>query len=483
MLTAKYSSTSKSVALMVNSPATALSAISVNPALVVGGQVATGTVTLTAPAGVGGATVSLFSSNKSVAAVPATVTVPQGSVSTPFPVTTGSVTVMSAVKLTAYYSGVNAKFNLTVNAPGSGGVVKWYGAGWTSRKTVTIHHTGVAGNLSNFPWLFSVTDANFKSVANGGLVGNSDGTDILFTAADGVTKLNYEMEHYDPTTGQVVAWIQIPALSSSADTVLYAYYGNPGAPDQSSKAAVWDTNFTGIWHLGGSTKLSLSDSSANGNNGINHGVAPAAGEIQGAGGFNGSSYVSLPSTVYQGYPTSGAISSFSETTEVWFKTSSAGAILGQDDQTPVGGNPSGWVPALYIDTNGKLRASFFWHNSTTFQIVTANSYNDNQWHQAVDVYANGLETLYVDGNPVGSQARQEYGYHSAYSYTLGTAATRLWSNANSSWFGWNGLLDEARTSNAARSSAWIQTEFLNQSTPVTSVALGQNQTQPVAAGG
>jgi hypothetical protein len=45
-----------------------------------------------------------------------------------------------------------------------------------------------------------VTDANLKTVTNGGGVGKSDETDILFTAFDGVTKLNHEMELYNGST-------------------------------------------------------------------------------------------------------------------------------------------------------------------------------------------------------------------------------------------------------------------------------------------
>ena len=58
--------------------------------------------------------------------------------------------------------------------------------------------------------LFSVTDANLKTVANGGSVGKADGTDLLFTASDGVTKLNHELEFYNPATGQVSAWVRCP---------------------------------------------------------------------------------------------------------------------------------------------------------------------------------------------------------------------------------------------------------------------------------
>src|SRR6266852_2185273 len=81
----------------------------------------------------------------------------------------------------------------------------WYNSAWTNRKPITIDHTKVSGgsDLTNFPMLFSVTDANLKTVANGGSVGKADGTDILFTASDGVTKLSHEIETYSAATGQL----------------------------------------------------------------------------------------------------------------------------------------------------------------------------------------------------------------------------------------------------------------------------------------
>src|SRR5574341_919689 len=94
----------------------------------------------------------------------------------------------------------------TVTQAGTSG--SWYGT-WTYRKRITIDRTKVAGAaaLSSFPVLYSVTDANLRTVANGGGVGKNDGTDILFTAADGATKLNHEIELYNPSTGQLVAWV------------------------------------------------------------------------------------------------------------------------------------------------------------------------------------------------------------------------------------------------------------------------------------
>src|SRR5260221_9309305 len=110
--------------------------------------------------------------------------------------------------------------------PGRLDAQAWYSSGWSNRKAITINHAKVSGSstLTDFPLLISVTaDTNLKTVANGGSVGRSDGTDILFTASDGVTKLNHELESYSPTAGSGAAWVGNPSLSATIDTVVFVY--------------------------------------------------------------------------------------------------------------------------------------------------------------------------------------------------------------------------------------------------------------------
>ncbi len=100
------------------SPAS-LSAVSVSPTSVVGGTTSQGKVTLTSGAPSGGAVVNLSSANPSVAAVPASVTVPAGATSATFNVTTSTVTVNTSVIITATYSGVSRTTTLTVTPASS----------------------------------------------------------------------------------------------------------------------------------------------------------------------------------------------------------------------------------------------------------------------------------------------------------------------------------------------------------------------------
>ena len=102
--------------LTVNAPAVlTLSSVTLSPATVNAASSSTGTVTLSAPAPSGGATLTLASNDSSAAQVPASVTVPAGAASTTFTVSTGSVATSTMVTITASYSGGTRTARLTIN--------------------------------------------------------------------------------------------------------------------------------------------------------------------------------------------------------------------------------------------------------------------------------------------------------------------------------------------------------------------------------
>jgi Concanavalin A-like lectin/glucanases superfamily/Domain of unknown function (DUF2341) len=131
--------------------------------------------------------------------------------------------------------------------------------GYSFTRAITIDHTKIPNtDQANFPFLFSVTDPRLATAANGGHVANPNGYDLIFTSDPaGQIPLNYEMEQYNPATGQVIAWVQIPDLSHASDTVIYLFYGNPNiSASQQNPTAVWDSNYGGVWHLGGMERQS-----------------------------------------------------------------------------------------------------------------------------------------------------------------------------------------------------------------------------------
>ena len=94
-----------------------LSSVTVSPSAVAGGVSSTGTATLSGPAPLGGAVVSLSSDNTSAATVPASVTVAAGAASATFTIATVPVSSATIARISGLFGGVTRSTNLTVNPP------------------------------------------------------------------------------------------------------------------------------------------------------------------------------------------------------------------------------------------------------------------------------------------------------------------------------------------------------------------------------
>ncbi|MEI6166075.1 MAG: DUF2341 domain-containing protein [bacterium] len=138
-------------------------------------------------------------------------------------------------------------------------------------KIITIDHNQVsAADQADFPVLVKLTDADLAAHAQ------SSGNDIFFATSDGTTRIPYEREKYTSATGELVAWVKVPLLSSTVDTVIYMYYGNSGASDQQEAASVWNTSYKGVWHVretGSGVSGEYKDGTANAVNGTLTGVS------------------------------------------------------------------------------------------------------------------------------------------------------------------------------------------------------------------
>ena len=145
-ISAAWGGVTRTAPMMVT-PATspapaALSAVSVNPASVVGGNASQGTVTLTAAAPSGGFAVAL-SDNSGAATVPASLTVAQGSTSATFTVTTTSVGAPTPVTITASAAGVTRTAGLTVTPAGGQTATLTVTAAGRSGERVTSSPAGI----------------------------------------------------------------------------------------------------------------------------------------------------------------------------------------------------------------------------------------------------------------------------------------------------------------------------------------------------
>lgn len=340
----------------------------------------------------------------------------------------------------------------------------WYPtAGWAFRKKITIDNTKVSGaSHSSFPVLISRTDADIKAGAQ------ADGDDILFTSADGTTKLDHELEKWDNGTGELVAWVRVPTLSGSVDTDLFVYYGNPGAASQQNPTGVWDSFYKMVHHMVGASATALDDSTANNHDVTGEGGDPTydqAGKMAEAVEYDGNDNNDI---------TTGADFDFGTgdfTISGWaYFTSSTDyrAILGSS--TWAGGSDDLTFDRESNGGGNRLRLNFYSAVPTSYEVKTDQIPTLNQWVYCTVTRISGVTSLSVDGvvgvitggNLLnGVTVKMSTDFHIA-------------SRNNVTYL--IGKVDEVRVSKGiGRSVNWITTEYNNQNAPATFYSVGAEE--------
>lgn len=352
-----------------------------------------------------------------------------------------------------------------LTAPASGGSsVPWYsGTGtWTDRKQIVVDETKIPGStaLTDFPLLVSVTDNALKTVANGGKVGKSDGTDILFTI-DNSTKLSHEIEKYDGVAGTLVTWVKVPSLSATANTTIYTYFGNSSASDQQDITGTWGSNYKGVWHL----HSDLLDATSNNNDGTNVNSTNGTGKMADGQSFDGvDDKVSVANSASL-KPTSGL------TLSGWIKRN--GAQVSWAKPVWFGQNLSGpWGPYGF-EFNDASDTQLNFHiasSSTSYDISSSTSLSDATWYYITGTYDGSNVRYYINGSSQGSTAA---------TFTIGNYDTTyglgIGDNAHSD-SPFKGTIDELRVVDTVRSGDWITAEYNNQNSPSTFYSFGNVST-------
>jgi len=347
-------------------------------------------------------------------------------------------------------------------APGA----SWWNTSWLFRKSMTIDHTKVAGNLTGFPVLVDVTDSDLAGKAQ------DNGYDIVFTDYSG-TKLDHEIEYFNGTSGKLVAWVNVPSLSSVEDTVLYMYYGNPVASNQENPAAVWDSNYRMVQHLS-ETSGTHYDSTSYGNNGTYYGSQQnATGKIDGANGFVGNLGLSGGDYVDCGNATSLNIND-AITVSAWIKP---------NDQTQWNHITTKGNGEWDIDANRVYQLSiqpteqvdFIMNSNRTTKAITAMSVPIGAWSYVVGTYDINYIKIYIDGVERASSAYTDLIQNNTVNLRIASRVKGT-GNTGAPAYTFDGLIDEVRVSAIPRSQAWIQTEYNNQNSPSTFYTIGSEET-------
>ena len=344
--------------------------------------------------------------------------------------------------------------------------------GYAYQRTITIAHGQVtAADQSNFPVLIKGVYPFLATAAYGGHVQNASGYDIAFTSdSAGFNRLNWEVESYDPATGTVAIWVQVPTVSYSADTVLYMSYGNPAIVSSlGNKHATWDSSFVAVYHMSDSApSVAVGDATSDSNTGAaqaNTGANSVVG-MAGAGlRFNGST----------DYVNSGKPSCLSITGPVtlegwvnlasWPRNGYAGYLAAKGQQyfvefTSDNGGAHGIVAGTYQGSN--------YFSGTA---VSVNSAFTGAFHHVAATWDGAKWSLYIDGALQAQSVSPQGPALSSEPFTMGG---QTYSGGMPFQF-LNGALDEVRVSSAPRSAGWIATEYNNQSQPAAFYILGAEQ--------
>jgi len=330
------------------------------------------------------------------------------------------------------------------------------------KRTITVVKDFVGLNttdLTNFATLVSINADDIKHISNGGKVQNTNGYDIQFFSDSAFTnKLNWEIDTYNSTTGELMAWVNIPTVTYNTYTKIYMSYGDSSITtfQGGANGSVWDSNYKVVYHMGVNGTLDLTDSTSNGNNGVNYGgVTSVSGYFSnsgGAAGFNTNRYIE---TNYVLSPTAFTMS-------FWGISNATGAtntVMGNTNYTGDPNNVYSGADVIWGSSPGfiysRIRKT---GTSYDIQLNTA-AVVANKWAYIALTFdtTNGGRLYYND-------TVRQLSYTGTSTNTLALTSlltTRIGRTNGSVATSFTGTVDEVRISDVARSQFQIATEYYN----------------------
>jgi len=325
----------------------------------------------------------------------------------------------------------------------------WWDYLWQNRMKLTFNNSGQSENLIDLPVLVKLTPSNFDYSGC-----ESDGRDIRFIDDNDSTQLKYQFEKWN-YNGNSWIWVRVTQIDGGSDTdYIWLYYGYDHATDAQDEHGVWDDNFVAVWHLcEDSGPVYDSTQYANTAAAVNNTIQGATGEINGAYEFDGASDGAQTSSFV-----GDELSDFSELTlEGWIDIDTykpEAAILGK--QWPGPSDP--WTQyALALGQAG---------NNSTYVSVTCGGSRVQCWSAVNSISTTGF--YYVAGTWNGSDL-QNY-VNGVASGTACAQSGTMDQNDEEVFIGKfdfgggsydvDGIIDEVRISNVARSADWIKASYL-----------------------
>ena len=342
------------------------------------------------------------------------------------------------------------------------------------RKAITVQSGQVSsGPHTNFPMLVKVTDEDLATVANDGKVENASATepyDLIFRALDSTTcggststcTLSHEIEKYNPSTGELIAWVKVPSINNG--TVIYVYYGNSCITSSIQNVNdVWSNSYQGVWHMKEDPTGSppqMTDSTSTDAHGTAYGSLTSGDHVDGQIGYaldfdaSESDYLGIGDVMNS--------VSLPVTIEAWVfhrGTTTQSPLFASDNSATYYGfyfdiRSTDLIYVHYGDGGGNQTADR--RSKISSSTVTRNAWR----HVAAVIEGATTMTIYINGSGAGGSYSGTGGsmVHSSDPGRIGK-----WRDSSPLYF--NGTIDELRVTSTNRSAGWIQTSFNNQNDP------------------
>ena len=343
-----------------------------------------------------------------------------------------------------------------------------YGFNYQYCKKITVDHTQVNSDLTNFPLLVNITgDGDLKTVANGGRVYHNLGYDIVFKSPS-CGQLDHEVEMYDGSAGTLIAWVRVPTLSSSSDTEIYMYYGDSGVTCSSENPdGLWDPSiYEAVYHLSDD----YSDSTSNKRDGTNYGTTFVDSQIGKGALFtpsNGWDHIELGSW---------NVNDNDLVIQAWVWPNDFNQndprIVSKCRSTASGAQDHVFMLSLYNGDNGDNRMRSRVKTGTDNYSGTVELFGNSpngylpsaqQWYFLTASYVDSSDQMKLWRDATGNATAWQNGWLRQNSWPVWIGASPY--GSSNSEYSWDGVLDEVRIISEPRSTDWIQTEHNNQTNP------------------
>ena len=333
-------------------------------------------------------------------------------------------------------------------------------------KKITIDHNKVNETITNFPLLVKFdSDSDLASHAQ------DNGWDLIFKNSDNTSTYYHEIEKFDGSTGELVAWVNVTSVSHATDTILWLHYGDGSYTDTSDSTNVWDRDrYKSVYHLN-----STSDSTYMGNDL----TARNSPSLQNDGGKCGGAYL-FDDTVDSYLDVSSIVDLSSQTvitTSFWvnmvkFADDGADYEGGLMFGTKEGSNRAvlHWAEEEGVDNNW-LKFKFLLQNPDGFIMSGTdngvNMGNEGEWHHSTAVFHQDYVILYVDGKKIVNKAGSTIAMNQLTNDTF-----NIGRYYETNWQYFDAYMDEVRVSNIDLSANYINATFLNMNNPSSFYTLG-----------